>query len=139
MQATSNMIVLIAACITLAAALVPAWRWLWKSYLVRHFDAKKEHYDELIEEAKWFEERALKLDVFRKQLIYAKACQQLPYRFRLAEMISKLQRRDAEWVRTVEDTDRLADACERKQEECLVNASQCRSFAEDVARKVLFW
>jgi len=135
----SNMIVLVAACITLAAALVPAWRWVWKTYLVRHFDAKKQHYNELIEEAKWYEERALKLDVFRKQLIYAKAYQQLPDRFKLAEMISMLDRRDAEWVRTVENTDLLATACESTQDECLSNASQCRSFADDVARKVLFW
>lgn len=139
MQTMSNVIVLIAAGITLAAALVPAWRWVWTTYLVRHFDAKKQHYNELVEEAKWYEARALKLDVFRKQLIYAKAYQQLPDRFKLAEMISILNRRDAEWVRTVENTELLATACERKQEECLGNASQCRSFADDVARKVLFW
>jgi hypothetical protein len=139
MQTASNAIVLIAACVALATALVPLWKWAWRTYLVRHFDAKKQRHNELIEDAKWFEDRALKLDTFRKQLIYAKMYEKPPDRFKLAEMISKLDRRDAEWVRTVEDTDLLAAACERNQEECLINAGECRSFADDVARKVLFW
>jgi hypothetical protein len=54
-------------------------------------------------------------------------------------MISKLDREDAEWARQIEDQALLAQACEQKQEECQRNAEQCREWAEDVGRKVLFW
>jgi len=138
-QHTSDTIVLIAASITLVTALLPLWRWIGRTHLVRHFDAKKEHYNELIEEAKWYENRALKLDTLRKQLIYGKMYDQIPDRFKLAELISKLDRRDAEWARKVDDFTLLTEALESKQDECLNNARQCREFADDVGRKVLFW
>ena len=139
MQRVANEIVLIAASITLLTALIPLWKWVWRTHLVRHFDAKKEHYNELIKEARWYEERALKLDTFRKQLLYGKMYDRPPDRLKLAELISKLERQDAEWVRKVEDITLLTDACERKQEECINNAAQCRQFADEVGRKVLFW
>lgn len=139
MQQAANLIVLIAASITLGTALIPLWKWVWRTHLVRHFDAKKEHYNELIDEAKWFEDRAVKLDSLRKQLLYGKIYGQVPDRFKLAELVSKLDRNDAEWARKVEDVTLLTEACERKQEECLNNAAQCREFADDVGRKVLFW
>jgi hypothetical protein len=138
-QQTSNLIVLIAASITLVTALLPLWKWAWRTHLVRHFDAKKEHYNELIEQAKWFEDRAVRLDTFRKQLLYGRTDDKIPDRFKLAELVSKLDRKDAEWARKVEDTNLLVEACERRQEECLNDAEQCREFADDVARKVLFW
>jgi hypothetical protein len=138
-QKAADEIVLIAAGITLLTALVPMWKWVWRTHLVRHFNAKKEHYNELIEEARWFEERAMKLDTFRKQLLYAKMYDQLPDRFKLAELISKLDRQDAEWVRKVEDIAHITEACDRKREECLNNAAQCRQFADEVRRKVLLW
>jgi Tfp pilus assembly protein PilO len=139
MQEKVNGIVLIAACISLGTALVPIGKWLWRTYLVRHFDAKKEHYNELMEETKWYGERAVKLDALRKQLTYGKAYEQLPDRFKLAEMISKLDRKDAEWARKIEDIALLTEACRKKQEECENNAEQCRQFANEVERKVLFW
>jgi hypothetical protein len=98
---TTDVIVLVAASITLITALVPLWKWAWRTHLVRHFDAKRDHYNELIEQAKWYE--------------------------------------DPEWARKVEDTTALTEACEKKQEECQNNARQCREFADDVGRKVLFW
>ena len=131
----SDTIVLIAAVIALITALVPVGKWAWRTYGVRKFDAKKAHYDELIEEAKWLENRLVRLDTLRKQLLYG----QPPDRFKLAEMISKLDRRDAEWARTIEDPAVLAHECERKSEECQRNAEQVREWAGDVARKVLFW
>jgi hypothetical protein len=131
--------VLIAAGITLVTALVPLWKWIWRTHLVRHFDSKKDHHKELMEQAKWYDDRAIKLDTLRKQLLYGKVYGQASDRFKRAELISKLDRADAEWARKVEDHDMLTEACERKQEECLNNAAQCREFANDVARKVLFW
>lgn len=136
MQNAANTIVLIAAVIALITALVPFLKWAWRTYGVRNFNAKKAHYEELIDQAKWFEDRLIRLDALRKQLLYA---DHQPDRFKLAEMISKLDRKDAEWARKVEDLDALVKACEAKQEECQHNAEQCREWAEDVARKVLFW
>ncbi|HEX4321631.1 MAG TPA: hypothetical protein VHZ52_12045 [Acidobacteriaceae bacterium] len=139
MQTKADVIVLIAASITLVTALQPAWKWLWRTYLVRHFDAKKEHYNELIEQAKWFENRAMRLDTLRKQLLYSNMYEKPPDRFKLAEMISKLDREDAEWARKVNGATLLIEACQVKQEECLNNSEQSRQFADEVARKVLFW
>lgn len=137
MQQTSNLIVMIAAIITLVTALLPLWKWVWRTHLVRRFDAKKDHYNELLQQAKWYEERAVKLDSLRKQLLFGS--QQTPDPFRLAALISKLDRKDAEWARKIEDAAQLADGCERKQEECLKNASQAGEFADEVGRKILFW
>lgn len=128
---------LIAAVIALVTALVPLWKWVWRTYMVRHFEAKKALYDELREQSKWYEERAVKLDSFRKQLLFGK--DQPPDRFRLAAMISSLDRKDAEWARKFEKSTELIEVCEKKQEECLNNAGQIREFADEVGRKVLFW
>ncbi len=139
MHNTSDIIVLVAALITLLTALIPLWKWVWRTYGVRSFDAKKAHYDELVEQAKWYEERLLKLEALRKQLIYAEMYERPLDRFRLSELVSKLDRKDAEWARKVDDVTVLKEALERKEEECDNNAQQCREFADDVSRKVLFW
>lgn len=139
MHNPADTVVLIAAAITLITALVPLGKWAWRTYGARNFSAKKAHYEELIEEAKWFEDRLVRLDTLRKQLLYAEMYEQQLDRFKLAGMISKLDRNDAEWARKIEDTTLLVKACEQKQEESQRNAEQCREFAEDVARKVLFW
>lgn len=139
MQHVSNIVVLVAAVIALFTALVPLGKWVWRTHLVRHFDAKKDHYNELVEQSRWYEDRAIKLDTLRKQLLYGKMYDKEPDRFKLAEMISKLDRKDAEWARKVEDIPILTEACDQKQNECLENARQCREFANEVGRKVLFW
>jgi len=139
LQNAANTIVLIAAVVALITALVPFGKWVWRTYGARNFNAKKAHYDELLEEAKWFENRLLRLDTFRKQLLYGTMCDQQPDRLKLTEMISKLDRKDAEWARRIEDLGILAQACQDKQEECQRNAEQCREWADNVARKVLFW
>ena len=139
MQNATNMIVLIAAVIALITALAPLGKWAWRNYGVRNFSAKRAHYEELIEEAKWFEDRLVRLDTLRKQLLDAKMYDQTPDKFRLAELISKLDRKDSEWARKIEDLEKLVQACQQKQEECQRNAEQCREWAEDVARKVLIW
>jgi hypothetical protein len=139
LQHGSNIVVLLAAVITLITALVPLWKWVWRNHLVHHFDAKKEQYNELVEQAKWYEERAVKLEVLRGQLLYEKMNSREPDRFKLSEMISKLDRKDAEWARKVEGIPLLTEACNEKKNECLDNARSCRGFADDVERKVLFW
>jgi hypothetical protein len=117
MQTTSDAIVLTAACITLATALVPLWKWIWNTRLVRHFDAKKTQHKELISQAKWYEERALRLDTLHKGLIYANHQTRIPDRFQLSEMISKLDPQDAEWARRIEDARALLAACQGKRDE----------------------
>lgn len=135
MQNTTNTVVLIAALITLATALVPFVKWAWRTHGVRTFDGKKAHHNELVEQAKWYEGRLHKLHGLRVHLMN---CLE-PDRFRLAEWISQLDSRDAEWARKIEDMKLLITACEQKEEECLRNAEQAREWAEDVARRVLFW
>jgi hypothetical protein len=139
MQKKADVLVLIAAVISIITALVPLWKWIWQRHLVRRFDAKKAHYNELLNQAKWFEHRAGKLDTLRKRLMHGKMHEQTPDRFQLSEMISTLDTKDAEWARKVEDISLLTEACQRKEDECLSNAEQCRQFAEDVSRRVLFW
>jgi hypothetical protein len=68
-QNTANALVLLAAAITLVTALVPFGKWAWRTYGIRNFDAKKAHYSELVENAKWYEDRLVRLDTLRKQLI----------------------------------------------------------------------
>lgn len=135
----ANVLILLAAVIALITALVPVFKWVWRTYGVRTFDAKKAHYNQLIEQAKWFEDRLVRLDTLRKQLLYARMYEQPPDRFKIAQMISKLDRKDAEWAMKLEDPTVLVEACELKQEECQRNAEQDREWAEDVGRKVLFW
>lgn len=139
MQQDANIIVLIAACITLVTALLPFWKWVWRSHLVRHFDAKKQHYKELIERAKWYDDRTVKIDNLRKQLLYMKMYEQPIDHFKLSELCSKLDREDVKWARKIENVNILIDACMNKQDECFNNATQCREFADEVERKVLFW
>jgi hypothetical protein len=139
MQSVPNAIVLLAAVIALINALVPFFKWAWRTYGVRRFDAKKAHYNELIERAKGYEDRLVRLDTLRKQLLCAKMNEKPPDKFQLAGMVSKLDREDATWARKIEDPTVLAQVCEQKQEECQSNAEQDRQWAEDVARKVLFW
>jgi hypothetical protein len=117
------MIVLLAALIALITALVPLLKWAWRKHGVRRFDAKKDHYNELIERAKWWEDRLFCLDTLRKQWLYAKMYEPLDG-FKLAELVSKLDRKDAEWARKIDDAAVLAQACEQKQDECQKNAEQ---------------
>ena len=130
---------MLAAVIALITALVPLLRWGWRTYGVRRFDAKKAHYNQLIEQAEWFEDRLVRLDTLRKQLLYAKIYDKPPDRFQLAELTSKLDPTDRAWAMKIEDPTVLAQACEREQEQCQRNAEQDREWAEEVGRKVLFW
>lgn len=125
--------------VALITAFVPALKWAWRTYGVRKFDAKKAHYNQLIETAKWYEDRLVRLDTLRKQLINARMYEKPPDRFKLALLVSKLDRHDANWAGKIEDPAVLEKACEQKQDECQRNAEQEREWAEDVARKVLFW
>jgi len=115
------------------AVLTPLAKRIWQAYRYRHYDPKEAHYKELLEQAKWFEDRATRLAAFRIQLVHNPT----PDRFKLSELISKLDRKDAEWARQV-DVEFLPKAVEDKQAECLDNAAECGHFADDVMRKI-FW
>jgi hypothetical protein len=119
-QNTSNVIVLVAACVTLATALVPCLKWLWRTSGIRKFDQKKHIYNEIVQQSKWYESRAQKLHILQSKL----QVNPDPHKFRRAEWISQLDGRDAEWARTIEDSSLLTQACARKEEECLMNAEQ---------------
>lgn len=115
------------------AVFTPIGKLAWEAFRRRRFDPKRAHYNELVEESKWYETRAVKLATFRQQLQLSPPAD----RFRLSEMISKLDARDAEWVRRA-DLSELVDATADKERECLDNASECAQYANDVQRKI-FW
>ncbi|HUX44336.1 MAG TPA: hypothetical protein VMV57_06260 [Terracidiphilus sp.] len=112
----------------------PLAKRVWRAYRVRRFDPKDAHYKELQEEAKWFEGRAAKLAAFRMNIALNQSTSD---RFRLAELISKLDRKDAEWVRQTEVA-LLSEATEKKQVECQDNAAECARLADEVTRRI-FW
>jgi uncharacterized protein YjiS (DUF1127 family) len=112
----------------------PLAKRVWRAYRRWRFDPKEAHYKELIEEGKWFDSRAAKLAVFRQQLVLNPPTD----RYRLAELISKLDKRDAEWVRKVDDVSVLLDATTKKQEECLNDAQECAELADELEKKI-FW
>src|SRR5271168_3035479 len=65
------------------AVFTPLGKLTWEAFCRRRFDPKRAHYNELVEQSKWFETRAAKLATFRQQLqLYPPAD-----RFRLSEMI----------------------------------------------------
>jgi len=119
-------------------AMTPLVKAFWRSYRIRHFDPKKEHHRELIEQAKWYELRSQKLEILRNQLPLHAGDQPLD-RFRLAELISKLDRADSEWARRAESAVRLAEACLLKEQECARNAENCYEAAERLLKSVIFW
>jgi hypothetical protein len=114
-------------------ASTPLLRKLRQAYRRQHFDPKEAHYRELVEQAKWFEDRATRLAALQIQLPHNPT----PGRFQLAGLIARLDRKDAEWARQVDETE-LSEAAKNKETECLDNATECAHYADDVNRKV-FW
>lgn len=72
---------------------------LWCAYGKRYIDPKRAHQEVFLEQADWFEERASKLAVFRFDLTHGPE----PDKFKLAQLVSKLDRKDKEW--TMKETD----------------------------------
>ena len=107
----------------------------WKAYKKRRIDPKKEHRQVLLDGAAWFQDRANKLNALRVKLTYETTA---PDRFRLAEMISKLDKQDREWsMKLAADMKLLCDQATLKAQECEENAAQSSILAADLDRHTL--
>jgi hypothetical protein len=72
---------------------------LYYAYEKRYIDPKKAHQQVFLEQGECFEERAAKLAVFRFELTHGPE----PDKFKLAQLVSKLDPTDREW--TIKETD----------------------------------
>jgi hypothetical protein len=126
------------------ACLAAAWRFLkdiWEY-------AKKERHTRIVEpklrmkqvfldQAQWFEERAAKLAAFHFQLTTAFDVAKQPDKWKLGELISKLDRQDQESAMKSTDYDALTKWAQWKGQECHDNAAEVSRMATEVDYKIL--
>lgn len=108
--------------------------WLWRAYQKRYIDPKKAHRQVFVDEADWFKERAAKLAVFSLQL----GQDPKPDKFKLAELVSKLDQHDRQWAMKQTDIEILRKYAAEKGAECHDNAAECGRLADEIAYKI-FW
>jgi hypothetical protein len=96
----------------------------------RFIEPKKRHRQVLREQVAWLEERAEKLNVLAVQLRREPEADKI----RLAFLISKLDRWDAQWAMKYSDVNDLLAFADQKNKECLDNAAETERSAEEVAR-----
>jgi hypothetical protein len=85
-----------------------------------------------LEQANWFEERAQKLAAFHWQLRNTK-----PDKFKLAELVSKLDRHDQQCAMKETDIDVLSKWAEQRGRECHDNASETSRLAVEMGYRIL--
>lgn len=102
--------------------------WLSRAHEKRYIDPKRAHQEVFLEQANWFKERASKLAVFRFELTHGQA----PNKFRLAELISKLDRKDRKWAMKETDIILLGRYAAEKAAECHDNAGECARHADEI-------
>lgn len=103
------------------------------TYRHSHFiEPKLRHQQMLLEQAKWFEERAQKLAVFRVQLRNTN-----PDKFKLAELVSKLDKHDWQFAMKETDLNVLVKWAEQKSQELQEGADETYRLAEEVGYKIL--
>lgn len=102
--------------------------WLSRAYEKRYIDPKRAHQEVFLEQADWFEDRASKLAVFRYEL----TCGPEPDKFKLARLISTLDRRDKEWAMKETDIALLSGYAAEKAEECHENARECARYSDEI-------
>jgi hypothetical protein len=126
------------------ACLAAAWRFLkdvWEY-------GKKARYNRLVEpklrlkqvflyEVNLYEERAAKLAAFYVQLPSAFDLDRQPDKWKLAVLISKLDRQDQQFAITSKDNEVLAKWAQWKGQECHDNAGEASRMATEVDYKIL--
>ena len=100
----------------------------------RYIEPRKRHRQVLLDQAAWFEERAQKLTEFAIQLRREPEAD----KFRMAQLVSRLERTDSVWAIKHENIDDLVTAADEKNKACHKNAAECQRCAEEVARK-MWW
>jgi hypothetical protein len=99
----------------------------------RFMEPKLQHRQVFLDQAQWFGERASKLAAFRWQL----GLLEKPDKFKLAELVSKLDPHDRQFAMKQEDVALLRDWATKKGQECHDNASQSSQWADEVTYKIL--
>ena len=101
----------------------------------RFIDPKLAHQTFLLNQAKWFDERATKLAAFRWQL----SNMENPDKFKVSYLASKLDRKDQDYAMKHEsEPETLLKWAEEKGKECRDNAGEASRMADEVGYKVIF-
>ena len=79
-------------------------------------------------QANWLKERASKLAVFRYELTRGSE----PDKFKLAQLVSKLDPKDREWAMKETDISVLSRLAAEKAAECHNNAGENARYAEEI-------
>jgi hypothetical protein len=116
----------VSAVVTLA--ITKGLPWLSRAYEKRYVDPKRAHQEVFLEQANWFEERASKLAAFRFELAHGPE----PNKFKLAELVSKLDRKDREWAMKETDITLLGRYAAEKAAECHDTAGECARHADEI-------
>lgn len=116
----------VGALVTLA--ITKGFPLLSRAYQRRCIDPKRAHQEVFLEQTAWFEERASKLAVFRFELTNGPA----PDKFKLAQLVSKLDRKDREWAKKETDITLLGRYAAEKAAECHDNAGECARHADEI-------
>jgi hypothetical protein len=126
------------------ACLAAAWRFLkdvWEyGKKLRHnriVEPKLRLKQVFLDQINLFEERAAKLAAFYVQLPSAFDADREPDKWRLAELVSKLDRQDQQFAITSNDYEVLAKWAQSKGQECHDNASEASRHASEVDYKIL--
>jgi len=99
----------------------------------RFVEPKLQHRQVLLEQARWFQERASKLATFRYQLGTTEALD----RWKLSDLVSKLDPHDRTFAIKQDDLTTLRDWAAQKGQECHDNADEAGRMADEVGYKVL--
>jgi hypothetical protein len=116
----------VSAVVTLA--ITKGLPWLSRAYEKRYIDPKRAHQEFFLEQANWFEERAAKLAVFRFELTHGPK----PNKFKMAQLVSMLDRKDREWAMKETDMALLGRYAAEKAGECHDNAGECARHAVEI-------
>ena len=98
----------------------------------RFIESKLQLQQVLLEQAKWLNHRAQKLAAFLWQLRNTN-----PDKFKLAELVSKLDRYDKQFAMKEADIDVLSKWAEQKGQECHNNADQASRWAQEMTYRIL--
>jgi hypothetical protein len=113
------------------------WEYVKKERHTRIVEPKLRMKQVFLDEAQWYEERAALLAGFHFQLTTAFDVKKPPDKWKLAEMVSKLDRQDQEFAMKCTDYDALAKWALWKGQECHDNADQASRMATEVDYKIL--
>ncbi len=99
----------------------------------RFVEPRLQHRQVLLDQVNWYEDRAAKLVAFRYQL----GTMDKPDKWKLSELVSKLDPQDRTFAMKQDDLTVLRDWAARKGEECHLNSGEASRMADEVSYKIL--